>query len=103
MLIVPPLWLLVLVEVAAGDGLDVLIGGNTIRMPEPEFADAAAAAAFFGCSPTALATALMIALGKLVGAEPDGVVEPFVLLLLLVFAVMGAASEVDCCWAYSVL
>lgn len=82
------------------------MGGNTIRIPEPELP--APAAAFFGCRPTAFATALMIAaLVKLFPEDPvlggTGVVDPFVLLLLLVFIVQGAASEPGCVWAYSVL
>lgn len=101
-------------DVDAGDVVDEEalwpppIGGNTIRIPDPEFPDAAAV--FFGCNPTAFATALMIAaLEKLLAEahapEGTGVVEPFVLLLLLVFICVGTFSEplVDCCWAYSVL
>lgn len=84
------------------------IGGNTIRMPELLPVEAAAAAAtaaeFFGWSPTAFATALMMALGKVIGVEDGtGVVDPFVLLLLLVLAVQGAASDPPACCEYSVL
>lgn len=107
MLIVPVgVWPLLLPLCGAGDVLP--IGGNNIRMPDPTLA-AAAAVAFFGCRPTAFATALMIAaLEKLLPehAEADGtgVVEPFVLLLLLVFMLDGAASEPQgWFWAYSVL
>lgn len=82
------------------------IGGNTIRMPEPELVEPPDAA-FLGCKPTAFATALIIAaLVKLFPEHPvvggTGVVDPFVLLLLLVFMVQGAASEPAVC-AYSVL
>lgn len=98
-------FLMVMVPVADGeevaaDGEEAPMGGNTIRMPpEPgEFAAAAEEAEFFGWRPTAFATALMIAalFGKVSDeGVPDGtgVVEPFVLLLLLVLAVQGAASD----------
>lgn len=81
--------------------------GNTIRMLDPGL-PAAGCCGTFGCRPTAFATALMSeALGKVTEPlEGIGVVEPFVLLLLLVFiAAEWAASEplLDCCWANSVL
>lgn len=96
-------------EVVVADGDEAPpMGGNTIRMPEPgEFV-----AEFFGWRPTAFATALMIAalVGKVSAPEdgvPEGtgVVEPFVLLLLLVLTLQGAASDPpeDVCCAYSVL
>lgn len=95
------------VGAAAADGEEAPIGGNTIRMPPPgEFA--AEEVEFFGWRPTALATALMSAalVGKVRAAdEGTGVVDPFVLLLLLVLTLQGAASEPpdEACCAYSVL
>lgn len=94
-------------EVEEDEALPPLpIGGNTIRIPDPEVPPPGDE--FFGCKPTAFATALMIAaFVKLLPEDADvggtGVVDPFVLLLLLVFIVQGAASEPLCDWAYSVL
>lgn len=85
-------------DAALGEEAPPPMGGNTIRMPPAAELAPAAVAEFFGWSPTAFATALMIAaLGKVSGVddapEGTGVVEPFVLLLLLVLAVHGAASD----------
>lgn len=94
-------------EVVEDEALWLPIGGNTNRILDPEFPPPPGDE-FFGCKPTAFATALMIAaFVKLFPEDADvcgtGVVDPFVLLLLLVFILQGAASEPPCDWAYSVL